>query len=95
MSHAIRLLDHDEPVEGCEYCKPDGVKNYYQDLMVFVAQNFICASYPGASAGGPRTELHCKQHGNIWTWEHQLHPGEIAMMKAIGIHLDEVKHEGV
>lgn len=67
--------------------------NFYQNLMVFVAENFTVTK----SNVSHEHTLWCKPCGNaeIAEFGSGIVPGELEMMREIGKHLDETPHDGV
>jgi hypothetical protein len=54
----------------------------YRELMEFVSWNFQCSRL------GKDSVLECRRHGEIARWDWPLRDGELALMRAIGEHMD-------
>lgn len=58
----------------------------YRDTLTFVSWHFQC------TRSGENSVLLCQTHGEIARWEWPLRDGELALMQAIGEHMDDMEH---
>lgn len=63
----------------------------YRNLLEFVSWHFQCTR----DTGSGDTVLECRTHGEIARWHVLFRDGELALMRAIGAHMDEVEHDVV